>query len=154
MPYSVLIFDWEGTLGETLLTGSPSLLPGVAEMLRALKAQDYQLAVATNRTRSGLDKALQVTGLSDIFICSRTISEAESKPSPDMVLQILWQCNCQPQRALMIGDSTSDAQMAQAATVDFMGVGPLFQNDDPFLKIVTDLPQHLVARALNGREAS
>ncbi len=102
-------------------TPSP-LFPGVPEMLTELRQQGYDLAVATGKSRRGLDKGLQETRLHDVFPITRCADETRSKPHPQMLEEILVDHNVKPHQALMIGDSEYDLQMAQNAKVDALAV--------------------------------
>ena len=93
----------------------PVLFPGVGEALDRLAARGYLLAVATGKSRRGLDHALEQTGLAPLFHATRTVDEAFSKPHPKMLLDILEELGVQAGAAAMIGDTTHDLQMARSA---------------------------------------
>lgn len=95
---------------------------GAQTLLEKLKQQGYQLAVATGKSRPGLDKLLESHGLIDCFAATRTASEAQSKPSPEMLLQILQELHTKPEDAVMIGDTEFDLLMANNAGVAAIGV--------------------------------
>ncbi|HSS77227.1 MAG TPA: HAD-IA family hydrolase [Thermoanaerobaculia bacterium] len=101
---------------------APYLFSGVPEMLRELAASGYLLAVATGKSRRGLDYALEQTGLSDLFHSTRTVDEAFSKPHPQMLLEILAELGVRPADAVMIGDTTYDLEMARSARTHAVGV--------------------------------
>jgi phosphoglycolate phosphatase len=98
------------------------LFEGTREVLDTLCRSGYLLAVATGKGRSGLDHALETTGLGDYFHATRTADETFSKPHPEMLHQILDQLGVLPSRALMIGDTEYDLQMASNARVASLGV--------------------------------
>jgi len=100
----------------------PRLFEGVPELLSALADQDRLLAIATAKSRKGLASDIERTGLGAFFQASRTVDEAASKPSPDMILQLLDELGVVPARALMIGDAAHDLQMARNAGVAAVGV--------------------------------
>lgn len=100
----------------------PVLFPGVDAMLRSLSEQGYLLAVATGKSRRGLDHALEQTGLRDLFHSTRTVDEAFSKPHPRMLLDILDDLGVQPREAVMVGDTTFDLEMARNAGTAGVGV--------------------------------
>ena len=102
-------------------TPSP-LFPGVNEMLKRLREQGYDLAVATGKSRRGLDKGLQETRLHEHFPITRCADETRSKPHPQMLEEILTDFDVDASRALMIGDSEYDLQMAKNARVDSLAV--------------------------------
>jgi phosphoglycolate phosphatase len=93
----------------------PLLFPGVRGMLGELAQAGYLLAVATGKSRRGLEHALDRTGLRERFHASRTADEALSKPHPQMLLDILDQLGVRPRAALMVGDSIYDLRMAANA---------------------------------------
>ena len=100
----------------------PLMFSGVAEMLRDLERQGYLLAVATGKSRRGLDYVLDQTGLRDLFHATRTADEAFSKPHPQMLLDILDELGVPPPEAVMIGDTTYDLEMARSARTASIGV--------------------------------
>ncbi|MCW5636948.1 MAG: HAD-IA family hydrolase [Rubrivivax sp.] len=99
------------------------LFEGTLEMLHALKARNHWLAVATGKSRRGLDDALASAQLSGLFDGSRTADETASKPSPLMLLELMREFGTEPARTLMVGDTTHDLQMARNAGVPCVGVG-------------------------------
>jgi phosphoglycolate phosphatase len=108
----------------TALDREPSaLFPGVVESLEAFKAAGYQIAVATGKARRGLDRVLKAHGWEDYFQITRGADEARSKPHPLMLEQILLHCGVPAGRALMVGDSAFDLQMARNAGMDSVAVG-------------------------------
>jgi phosphoglycolate phosphatase len=102
---------------------TPSILfPGVRETLQTLRAQGYLLAVATGKSRRGLDRALDETGLAHLLDATRCADEAFSKPHPQMLLDILDHLAVEPGEALVIGDTEYDLLMARNAAVDAVAV--------------------------------
>jgi len=95
---------------------------GIEEVLDGLKAQGYLLAVATGKSRAGLDRLLSISGLGHFFSDSMTADEAQSKPHPEMIETLLTRLAVKPQNAVMIGDSILDMTMAQNANVRAIGV--------------------------------
>ncbi|MCU7905425.1 MAG: HAD-IA family hydrolase [Candidatus Thiodiazotropha sp. (ex Epidulcina cf. delphinae)] len=102
---------------------SPSqLFEGAREVVDELSQQGYMLAVATGKGRKGLDYALQTTGLGDYFQLTRCAEETSSKPNPEMLQQILEETGVAQDRALMIGDTEYDLEMAVNAGMPALGV--------------------------------
>ncbi len=99
-----------------------SLFEGAREVIEGLWDEGYLLAVATGKGRSGLDHALESTGLGDFFHATRTADETFSKPHPEMLHQILDAFGLLPTQALMIGDTEYDLQMASNARMPSLGV--------------------------------
>jgi phosphoglycolate phosphatase len=89
-----------------------SLFDGVLGLLHALKARHHLLAVATGKSRRGLDEALHAVELQGIFDGSRTADETAGKPHPRMLHELMSEFGTTPERTLMIGDTTHDLQMA------------------------------------------
>ncbi|RUO25633.1 HAD family hydrolase [Aliidiomarina minuta] len=102
-------------------TPSP-LFAGAETVLQSLKAQGYQLAVATGKARPGLERAWLATNTGHYFSASRCAQEVPSKPDPAMLREILELTQVKAERALMIGDSIHDLNMAANAGVDSLGV--------------------------------
>ena len=98
------------------------LFEGVKEGIIALEQAGYMLAVATGKSRAGLDRALNVTGLGSHFMATRTADECHSKPHPQMLQDITEQLGVSPERTLMVGDTTHDLQMANNAGTLSVGV--------------------------------
>lgn len=101
---------------------SSLLFEGVGETLETLRSHGYRLAVATGKSRRGLDRALAESGLADMFSITRCADESANKPDPKMLHDILLRTATEPGRALMIGDTEFDMQMAGAAEVAALAV--------------------------------
>jgi phosphoglycolate phosphatase len=89
-----------------------SMFPGTLEMLQALKARHHWLAVATGKGRRGLDEALAHAQLKGLFDGTRTADETASKPDPRMLNELMREFGAEPERTVMIGDTTHDLQLA------------------------------------------
>ncbi len=100
-----------------------SLFEGVQETLEHLRQEGYALAIATGKSRRGLDRALRESGLQDYFAISRCADESANKPDPRMLHDILLRTATEPGRALMIGDTEFDMVMAGTAEVPALAVG-------------------------------
>lgn len=98
------------------------LFPGALAMLHALKARNHWLAVATGKSRRGLDDALQAVELKGLFDGTRTADETAGKPHPLMLQQLMREFGVEPERTLMIGDTTHDLQLAINAGTASVGV--------------------------------
>lgn len=99
------------------------LYPGVAEGLAHLAARDeLLLGVATGKSRRGLDHLVEVQGWSRLFVTRQTADTNPSKPHPGMIHAALAETGAQAARCLMIGDTSYDMAMAQAAGVRGLGV--------------------------------
>lgn len=98
------------------------LFTGVYEMLQNLKQDGYRLAIATGKKSTGLEKALAATGVADFFCTSRCSDQTASKPDPLMLNQIMAELSVEKQRALMVGDSVHDMQMAKNAGIAAIAV--------------------------------
>ncbi|CAH0650735.1 HAD family hydrolase [Pseudomonas juntendi] len=108
----------------TALDQQPSpLFEGVSESLDAFRAEGYRLAVATGKARRGLDRVLKANGWQAFFDITRAADETRGKPHPLMLEEILGHCGVEPQRALMVGDSAFDLQMASNAGMHSVAVG-------------------------------
>ncbi len=98
------------------------LFDGVPALLDALKARKKRLAIATGKSRRGLDEALGAVELSGLFDASRTADETAGKPDPRMLHELMEQLQMEPARTLMIGDTTHDLQLALNAGCASVGV--------------------------------
>ncbi len=95
---------------------------GIAEMLYGLKNQGIQLAVATGKSRKGLDRVLNQTNSHDLFEITRAASETKSKPDPLMLAEILASTGVKAEQAIMVGDTSYDLEMAQNIAMPRVGV--------------------------------
>jgi phosphoglycolate phosphatase len=102
-------------------TGMP-LFPGVTQGLAQLTEQGYLLAIATGKARRGLNRVLDETGMRHLFTSSRCADEAFSKPHPKMLEDILDETGVDAGRALMVGDTVYDMEMARNAKVAGLAV--------------------------------
>jgi phosphoglycolate phosphatase len=98
------------------------LFPGVAHGLTQLTELDYLLAIATGKARRGLNRVLDDTGMRHLFVSSRCADEAFSKPHPQMLEDILDETGVDASRALMVGDTVYDMEMARSARVAGLAV--------------------------------
>jgi phosphoglycolate phosphatase len=99
-----------------------TLFDGVTEGLEAIRARGIMTAVATGKSRRGLTRALDTSGLNDCFVATRTQDDCPSKPHPAMLLELMDELCVAPDRTLMVGDTTHDLLMAQQAGTHGAGV--------------------------------
>jgi len=102
--------------------GEIALFDGVPEALAHYRSAGYQMAVATGKSRRGLDRVLEQTGMGAFFETTRCADECHSKPHPQMLEEITELLGVAPQRSVMIGDTTHDLQMALNAGTPSLGV--------------------------------
>lgn len=133
--------------------GGSRLFPHARELLDELRGAGHHLAIATGKSRLGLDRVLGATGLTNTFHITRCADETASKPDPLMLREILAGLGVEPGGALMIGDTTFDLEMAARASVPSIGLAhgvhaeaDLWRHSP--LAIVPDLP---ALAALIGR---
>ena len=98
------------------------LFLGTREMLAELVGRGHVLAIATGKSRAGLSRALDSTGLRRFFATSRCADQCASKPAPDMLREIMDELETPPERTLMIGDTVHDLQMAVHAGVQALAI--------------------------------
>ncbi len=103
-----------------------SFFPGTMPMLKSLQARGQKLAVATGKSRRGLDDVLQreLDGikLAHLFDASRTADQTAGKPDPLMLHELMAELEVKSERMLMIGDTTHDLLLARNAGVASVGV--------------------------------
>jgi len=106
------------------LAGDDQLLlfAGVREMLSRLQATGHVLTVATGKSRHGLDRALDHSGLRPFFQATRCADECHSKPHPQMLEELMAEFGVTAASTVMIGDTSHDLLMARNAGVDSLGV--------------------------------
>jgi len=98
------------------------MFDGAADSLRQLRETGFMLGVATGKTRRGLERAFDNTGTRDHFLATRCADECHSKPHPQMLHEVMDELGVTPERALMIGDTQFDLQMARNAGMDSLAV--------------------------------
>lgn len=135
-----------------------TLFNGAEAVLRELEAMGYLLAVATGKSRKGLERVFNSTGLGDVFHYTRCADESFSKPHPAMLEEIMSFLGTDPGETLMIGDTEYDLEMAVNAGT--AGVGVSYGAHEPerlmkhqplaVLDQITDLPGWLNQEQENG----
>ncbi len=103
-------------------TGADPLFPGAIETLRRLRDEGILLAIATGKSRRGLQALLRAHDLSTSFAVLQTSDDAPSKPHPAMVEQALEQSGVSATEAVMVGDTVFDMGAAANAGVAAIGV--------------------------------
>jgi phosphoglycolate phosphatase len=98
------------------------LFDGVTDMLSDLQAAGATLAVATGKSRVGLNRALTATSLHSAFAATRTADETFGKPHPGMLLELIDELMVEPHQVVMVGDTSHDLTMAANAGVHGIGV--------------------------------
>lgn len=132
-----------------------SLFTGALEMLAALKVRNHLLAVATGKSRSGLNESLNNVQLKEVFNATRTADETSSKPHPQMLLELMTELGVSAERTLMVGDTTHDLQLAVNAGCASVGVSYGAHEPSTFAALkplhiahsVADLQAWLIAHA-------
>lgn len=99
------------------------LFEGAEKLIAELHSRGFLLAVATGKARRGLVRAFEHSGLGPYFHASRTADETFSKPNPTMLMELLDELTIDRERALMIGDTSHDLQMAQNAGMPSLAAG-------------------------------
>lgn len=111
------------------------LFDGIEALLRELRARGKRLAVATGKSRAGLELALEQSGLRGLFDATRTADETASKPHPRMLRELLAELAADADSTLMIGDTTHDLQMALNAGTPAVGVAYGAHRADELLRL-------------------
>lgn len=99
-----------------------SFFPGVLRLVRELRQRGCHLAVATGKSRRGLNEVLASRAVNGLFDDSRTADETAGKPDPKMLLELMHEFDVSPGRTLMIGDTSHDLEMARNAGCASVGV--------------------------------
>lgn len=126
-----------------------SLFEGAEQMLKRLQEAGLLLAVATGKSRKGLDRLLHDLGLGHYFAATRCADETRSKPDPLMLEELLAQLSVPAGKALMVGDTTYDLDMARAAGVDSVAMGHGAHEDGVLLASGPQVLCHNIAELEN-----
>lgn len=134
---------------------TPALFPGALETLHSLRDRGLELAVATGKSRRGLDRILAKMGLTGFFEATRCADETRSKPHPLMIHEIMQERSVEAGRVVMVGDTEYDLEMASNAGVASVGVSFGVHSVERLrahgpVAIVDELPQLLDLPALAG----
>ena len=106
------------------------LIPGAREFIQQAHDAKIDIAIATNKGQQSLLRALQVTGLNALFKVTRSAGQTPAKPCPQMLEEIMDEFGSDPASTLMIGDSSSDIEMARNINVTAIGVDFYHQQED------------------------
>jgi phosphoglycolate phosphatase len=118
-----LVQGYKGAFGQMRAQTESPLYPGARDILDRLAARDdLVLGVATGKSRRGLTLLLAAHGLQGYFRTTQVADDHPSKPHPAMLRAALSEAGVQPRDAVMVGDTSFDMQMAQAAGVAGIGV--------------------------------
>lgn len=109
------------------------LVPGIKELIQYLHTEGLHLAIATNKSAQGLARVLTLSGLDDYIHVTRSATEAPAKPCPQMLQEIMDVFSMKPEQTLMVGDSSSDMEMAAALHVDAVGMD-FFHTEESLLR--------------------
>ena len=131
-----------------------ALFPGVEVMLERLEAEGYLLAIATGKSRVGLERDFGTVAVRHRFHATRTVDESAPKPSPHMLLELMAELGVEAGETLMIGDTSHDLLMARNAGVAALAVGcgahPVAElrahRPRDVLALTTELPDWLARR--------
>ena len=113
------------------------LFPGARELIAELRQAGALLAIATGKSQRGLQRALASAGLGAEFAATRCADQTHPKPHPAMLLELADELMVAPQRVLMVGDTTHDLQMAEAANAAAVG---LTQGAHPYEQLAACRP--------------
>ena len=116
---------------------------GVQAFAETLRDAGYRLAVATGKSRRGLQRALAGHGWLDYFEVTRCADETASKPDPRMLQEILAHCGMTAEQAVMVGDSPFDLRMAHRAGMDCVAVG---YGAQPLAELLKESPKLAIER--------
>jgi phosphoglycolate phosphatase len=133
--------------------GPARLFKGAVDTLEALKDRGFELAVATGKSRRGLDRVLEGLDLTGFFDSTRCADETRSKPHPLMLEEIMVGRNKAAAEVVVVGDTEYDLEMARNAGVRSVGVSFGVHSSERLarfepLAIVDELPQLLELEAL------
>ena len=95
---------------------------GIKQLLQQLRAQGIECAVASNKSQLALEKALEISEISQFFKISRGVGILPPKPDPEMLLDIMDNVQAHASETVMIGDSFADIEMARAVNVDAIAI--------------------------------
>ena len=110
------------------------LYDGAAETLDRLRAEGWKIAMATGKSRAGVETVLRLHGWADLFDSTHCAEDGPGKPHPAMLLEAMKALNVPPERTIMVGDTAHDMRMARAAGVYAQGVTWGFHTADEIME--------------------
>jgi phosphoglycolate phosphatase len=94
----------------------------VAAALEALDSAGCLLGIATGKARRGLLATLERHGLGSRFVTLQTADSNPGKPHPAMLLRAMAETGADPDRTVLVGDTSYDMEMARRAGARAVGV--------------------------------
>ncbi|WP_374765004.1 HAD-IA family hydrolase [Yunchengibacter salinarum] len=142
--------------------GEDALYPGTLDALDALEAAGHVLAVATGKSRRGLDRVIAAHGLEGRFVSLQTADHHPSKPHPAMARQAMLEAGGAPHSTVLVGDTGYDMAMARGAGCFALGVGWGYHDRGRLMAagaqaLATDRPEivtHVTQLLCRGKETS
>ncbi len=114
--------EWYAEQGRLGLQDEP-LYPGMFKLLNDLKNdEEFNIGVATNKSRIALNNGLEKHNLNDIFDVTLTMEEARPKPHPDMAIQAMSKLNIEKKSTIIVGDTINDIGLGVNAGISSIGV--------------------------------
>ena len=111
------------------------LYPGIAEHLdRVERWPHWLLGIATGKSRRGLDHLVDMHGWNKRFVTLQCADDHPSKPHPSMVLTAMSEAGVDPERTVVVGDTTYDVEMARAAGAHALGVSWGYHKPDALIQ--------------------
>ena len=98
------------------------LYNGAAETLDRLRAEGWKIAMATGKSRRGVETIIRMHGWADLFDSTHCADDGPGKPHPAMVLEAMKALQVGPERTIVVGDTAHDMRMAKAAGAYAQGV--------------------------------
>ncbi len=106
------------------------LYDGAAATLDRLRAEGWKIAMATGKSRRGVETILKMHDWADLFDSTHCADDGPGKPHPAMLLEAMKALGAPPERTIMVGDTAHDMRMAKAAGVYAQGVSWGFHTSD------------------------
>lgn len=100
---------------------------GAMDTVKWLSENNIYTAIATNKSQVSLQRVINASGLQPYISVTRSASQCQAKPAPDMLEEIMLECDISHSQTLMIGDSSSDIEMALACNVPVIGLDITYQ---------------------------
>ena len=106
------------------------LYEGAAETLDRLRAEGWKIAMATGKSRRGVEAVVRIHGWADLFDSTHCSDDGPGKPDPAMLFEAMRALGCGPDQTIMVGDTAHDMRMARSAGAYAQGVSWGFHTRD------------------------
>lgn len=139
-----IIKDVHAYIAKRFETEGVPLKPGLVELLKYLKENNYKTIIATSSHRNRVDlivKQAQIDQYFDDSICGDEVTKG--KPNPEVFLKACQKLQVSPQDALVLEDSESGINAAYNADIKVIGIPDMKYPEEKYVKMTYKIMDNL-----------